>query len=64
MGVGVLVRLSNVRFNFAVLNLFFFLSRRLAAHYLFDRFSVRLANSLLLLSFALLAFGSVFFFLN
>lgn len=33
-------------------------------HYLFDRFSVRLANSLLLLSFALLAFGSVFFFLN
>lgn len=58
--MGVLVRLSNVRFNFAVLHLFF-LSRRLAVHYLFDRFSVRLANSLLLLSFALLAFGSVFF---
>lgn len=55
--MGVLVHLSNVRFNFAVLHLFFFL----AVHYLFDRFSVRLANSLLLLSFALLAFGSVFF---
>lgn len=31
-------------------------------HYLFDRFSVRLANSLFFLSFALLAFGSVVFF--